>query len=343
MAVRTRDSLEDRSHLRHALGDGTASELSGHAGPLADLTAVQPLVLRAQDAVLSVFAALACAALLCGGRRVDGWGHAALVFAGVAALPFVFRGIGRRWPSTFTRFMATFVPPSLGVFFIYANLNPLADLLNPHLADARLAAIDLRIFGVHPGFWMEQRLSGAAIDAFYLCYTSFMMWPVLIGLILYFSPRPRLPELDRFILGYLLVMLGSYVGYMVVPAIGPRFYLADLYGGPIRATALGTWLAALFRGSPYFRDCFPSGHTALTLYCLIEAKRLTPRFFKAMLLPALGLIAATLICRFHYAIDVICGPLLTLLAIEAADILHRRLPGIELGWSHVGEAWRAGR
>ncbi|MBS2030363.1 MAG: phosphatase PAP2 family protein [Deltaproteobacteria bacterium] len=272
------------------------------------------------------------------GRHVTGWNGAATTFLVVAAMPWVGRLIHRRWPTEPTRFLATIVPPAVGIIVMYSKLDPLVDLLNPHLADPRLAALDQRIFGFAPGFWLERHLPPAALSVLFLFYTSYYIWPVAIGLVLFARHEAGARDCDRFILGYVLVMLGSYLGYVLVPAIGPRFFLIDQVDGPVAATPMGLWLNEMFRGAPFFRDCFPSGHTALTLYCLYESRRLVPRLFWAMLVPGTGLIVATLACRFHYAIDVVCGPVLTVTAIVLADALHARLPKLEIGrvrWAHA--------
>jgi hypothetical protein len=289
-----------------------------------------PLVLQAQDIVLTLGGTLAGALLVFSGtgRQQLGWQAAALAFFATALAPFLFRTLQHRFPSELTRFLATFIPPTLGVLAIYSHLDPLCDLLNPHLADAQLAAIDRAAFGVNPGLWLEQRTPAPVLDALYVCYTSYYFWPVSIGLILFAQGKERVAAFDRYILGYVLLMLTSYALYLTVPAIGPRFFLAAEYAGPVRAGPLGRWFDTLFRGAPYFRDCFPSGHTALTLYALYQARRLTPGWFKVMVIPASGLIAATLVCRFHYAVDLAGGGLLTFAVVLASEALHARLPAI---------------
>ena len=299
--------------------------------------------LRAQDIVLTSAALLGAGLMIFFGRSTPGWRSAAATFLAVAAMPIAGRLAHRRWPGEPSRFLATIVPPAVGIILMYSQLDPLVDRLNPHLADPRLAQLDHAIFGFAPGLWLERQLPSQLLTVLFAFYTSYYVWPVLVGLVL-FSRRARGErDCDRFILGYVLVMLGSYLGYGLVPAIGPRFFLIDQVDGPVAATALGRWLNELYRGAPYFRDCFPSGHTALTLYCLYESRRLGLKLFWVMLVPGTGLIVATLACRFHYAIDVVCGPVLTVTAIFAADALHARLPKLTLARPRLATLSRADR
>ncbi len=286
------------------------------------------LVLRTQDLVQCLTATVAATALLFYGRDVADWEHAVLVYTAIAISPLVARALEYLWPSPFTRLLAGFGPASLGVILLYSNLGPLCDLLHPQLVDGRLAQIDAHIFGVTPSVWLENVLPHWLTGVLFSCYCTYYLWPVAIGLILFAQGREA--EFERFTFGYVLLLLSTFACYLVFPAIGPRFYLVADFAGPLNGGHLGTVLEQLFKKAPYFRDCFPSGHTGLVLYCFYSARRSVPRFFWVMLLPGLGLILATLACRFHYGVDLLCAPMFTALAIVARDALPRRLPEFKL-------------
>src|SRR5881398_3249891 len=81
------------------------------------------------------------------------------------------------------------------------------------------------------------------------------------------------------------------------------------------------------RGPAFMRDCFPSGHTATTLLVLTFAYRHARRFFWAILPVGVLLIAATVICRFHYGIDLLAAVPLCVFAVAVAHALgYRRAP-----------------
>jgi membrane-associated phospholipid phosphatase len=85
------------------------------------------------------------------------------------------------------------------------------------------------------------------------------------------------------------------------------------------------------------RDCFPSGHTGLTLLVLTRA--LTKKaytFFWIMLPFALLLFVSTVYCRFHYVTDLLAAfPFVAGVLIVDA-FCRRALPrGVTLAWPTI--------
>ena len=97
-------------------------------------------------------------------------------------------------------------------------------------------------------------------------------------------------------------------------------YEVELYG-----VWKGTALRDSFYNIPMVRDCFPSGHTGLTLLVLYRAlDKKAYTFFFTMLVPAMLLIFSTVYCRFHYVTDLLCA-LLFISAVLCVDTAVRRL------------------
>ena len=111
---------------------------------------------------------------------------------------------------------------------------------------------------------------------------------------------------DRAMLLLVGGFLVSYALYLVVPTLGPKVVLA--YANELQ----GGWLAGRVRAAidasesnPW--DCFPSGHTMLTLTALLILWRWNRRWFWVVLLPALALVASTMLLRYHWFVDVAAG------------------------------------
>src|SRR5262249_55271134 len=118
----------------------------------------------------------------------------------------------------------------------------------------------------------------------------------------------------------------SYAGYIVVPATGPRF-LTEIVSSQTKPLA-GVWLfetvrATLDRAERLTPDCFPSGHTEITLLVLYYSRRFhRPTFFFLLPLGA-GVILSTVYLRYHYVVDVVAGAALAALIIAGARGLYR--------------------
>ncbi|MHB8874335.1 MAG: phosphatase PAP2 family protein [Myxococcaceae bacterium] len=88
-------------------------------------------------------------------------------------------------------------------------------------------------------------------------------------------------------------------------------------------------LDSLMRLPRFLRDSFPSGHIAVTIIVLTYAFRFRRRLFWIGLPLSLGLVAGTLVCRFHYAVDVIAAvPLAAAVLLVAAGLERARHRGV---------------
>lgn len=170
--------------------------------------------------------------------------------------------------------------------------------------DALLIRIDRLIFGCDPTVWLERIASPWLTEILQIAYASNYFLPLLLLVLLYLSRR-RIPfQFSVFLLtvGYLL----SYLGYFLVPAIGPRFTLA--HAGELTGVFLRETLCRLIycmEACP--RDCFPSGHTEIPLITLYLAFRFRRPLFWVFLPVVVLLVSSTVYLRYHYVIDVMAG------------------------------------
>jgi len=159
--------------------------------------------------------------------------------------------------------------PILFVILIYESLGDLIQFLQPDI-DSRLIQIDFSIFGVHPTLWMEQWIVPWFTDVMSLAYVSYYFIPVIFIVVLYL--KDRMMEFDRAIFVLTFGYYVSFIGYILFPAIGPRFTLTHLYSVPLE----GSFLTDFVRDTLNFlehnkRDCMPSGHTQIVLIVLFLA------------------------------------------------------------------------
>ena len=278
--------------------------------------------LRPVDVLIVLCCAWAVLLLLGPYRWAPGARTSALVYLLFALGPLVLRLLESVYPQQrLLAFVACFwlLPvTSLGHEF----LSPLVTGFAPGLRDAQLAALDARLFGTQVSVWLGPLVPPWLTEVLLLCYYGHFVWPVVLGLVLYFTGRRE--AFDEYLLALGLFMAVNYVLYAWVPAIGPRYFLVGAFAQPLHGLWLTPYLESALRQPHFIRDCFPSGHTGVALLVLLFSWRYERRVFRVMCLPGLGLIAATLVGRFHYATDLLCAVPLVLGAT-----------GVALAWSRL--------
>ena len=92
--------------------------------------------------------------------------------------------------------------------------------------DRELAALDFAIWGAHPTVWLERIQSAALTEVMQGLYSLFIPAVLLVAFLLW--RRRRFEEFRRYAFLIAVGFLVSYIGYVLVPARGPRFLLASL-------------------------------------------------------------------------------------------------------------------
>jgi hypothetical protein len=255
------------------------------------------------DLVILTACSLAALTLVGPGHWAPGALRSAAGFAVFALGPLVLRAAQAAWPQRrLLRWLADFwlLPVAM---LSHELLNPLVDVLTPVLRDAELATLEMRLFGFQVSVLISHAVPPWLQDVLMVCYYGHFIWALVLGVVLYVNKRAA--AFDEFLLGLSLFFSLSFAAYTLVPAVGPRFFLLEEFPEPLTGPLLTPLLDSLMRTPVFMRDCFPSGHTGATLLVLFYAFRFSRRVFWIMLLPGMGLIAATLAGRFHYATDLV--------------------------------------
>ena len=198
------------------------------------------------------------------------------------------------------------------------------DDISRQYSDRLLASLDFRVWGVNPCVWLERIQTPLLTEWEQLLYTLFLPAVILVALLLW--RRRRFAEFQYYAfligLGYLV----SYVGYIFVPARGPRYLLAGLQHVPLQ----GLWLFrsmqdGLDKLESYHYDCFPSGHTELTLLACYSSRIVSKGWFGIYLAYTPFLIFATVYLRYHYTVDLAAGALAAFVLAATGPWLYKKL------------------
>jgi membrane-associated phospholipid phosphatase/UDP-2,3-diacylglucosamine pyrophosphatase LpxH len=245
-----------------------------------------------------------------------------LLFGHAAAI--VLMVLLARWPAPLAQFarhwyLLLYVP------FCYKQVPFLVNALHLQPVDALLARWDLAMWKVDPVFWLSSMQISFVTELLQLVYTMFIPGTLVLGVILWRRPRPEF-RYGTFLIA--MSFLVSYLGYLVLPARGPRFMAYASQHSALQ----GLWtfqslqsLLDTLEGAQY--DCFPSGHVAVVLVGCYVARRISPLVFYGFSVFAMLITVSTVYLRYHYVIDVIAGILLAIIVLAAAPAIYRKSGG----------------
>jgi membrane-associated phospholipid phosphatase len=226
-------------------------------------------------------------------------------YALVAGLLLVLKwGSDREVMGRVGRFINDF-SPVLYIILIYQSLGDLSQYLRPDV-DAQLIRLDFLLFGVNPTVWLERWIVPWLTGVLSLSYLSYFFLPARLVHTLYLRDSRRDFDLAVFVL--LLGWYLSFIGYMLFPAIGPRYTLAHLQSVPLNGNLIGDFVSHLINlveGNK--QDCMPSGHVAIALLVLFLSYRYARLLFYLFCPIVAALILSTVYLRYHYVIDLFAG------------------------------------
>ena len=222
-----------------------------------------------------------------------------------------------------------------GILFIYTQASTINHPIHQRDFDNLLIAADLRVFGMNPTHQIIRFAHPVLTEILQIAYSSYYF--IFIAL---FAELHRRPDRRMFDSGIFMVAYGfylSYIGYLLVPAIGPRFTLHDFRS--IGTELPGLWLTPYLRalidsggGVPpgvadaaayVHRDAFPSGHTQLTLVAIYLAFYYRTRNRWVLTVFGALLIVSTIYMWYHYVTDVAAGILFFLFTIWSGKRIER--------------------
>lgn len=204
--------------------------------------------------------------------------------------------------------------PVIAVIMIFNSLGGLIRYINPTTYDTVLIHLDFKIFNTHPTVALEQFTSPALTEFLQLAYASYYFLPVILCVILKVEGREA--EFNRAVFLIILCFFLSYIGYMLVPALGPRYTMRHLQNAELNGILLrGIIDQTLNALEGIKRDAFPSGHTAVALTVLYLAYRFQKRLFRIFIPIVIMLLISTVYLRYHYVVDLIAGILLFVVSV----------------------------
>jgi hypothetical protein len=189
----------------------------------------EPQSWRLRPLELAHGAAALCLVILTTAFAVSGrlvWWRVPTIFSGcliliVAAMVW----LSRREPNlpSGVRLLLNFYPAIsvVAVWEILGSLLPSAKWCD---GDRLLIWADRALLGTDPTVWMERFVRPEATDIFYLAYASYLVLPVVLGIMIW---KKNQATAILFIFSITFAYFVNYAGYFLLPAEGPCAALAD--------------------------------------------------------------------------------------------------------------------
>ncbi len=213
------------------------------------------------------------------------------------------------------QFSRAWYPVVMFVYF-YPTLGYINRLLFHDFLDDRLIALETSLFGFEPAMYLPIEFNSQfLVEYFHLTYFLYYLYLPIVGLILYFSRRELFCQ---FIFTVSFSFYCCYWAFLLFPATGPIPLRAGVYSGFFPS------LMELVYKMDMPGQAFPSSHVAIGIVVAIFALRHSKLFGLIMLPLVASLAAATVYCRYHYAVDMLAGIAVAPILVTVADSLYSR-------------------
>lgn len=219
------------------------------------------------------------------------------------------------------------------IFLTFKEVYVLISSVHSMDYDNLLIAADRFLFGGDPTVFLYQFANPVFTEILQIAYGTFFFLPILLGIEFQLKK-----EFDKFYYIIFSVVFGfflSYLGYFLLPAVGPRFTLHEFSLTDIELPGLflTDFLREIVNSGESIpsgtlnpievvqRDVFPSGHTMMTLIVMFLAVKLKSKNKIFFLVDGTLLIFATVYLRYHYVTDVIGGTIFMIISLVLGKII----------------------
>lgn len=215
-----------------------------------------------------------------------------------------------------------FAFPLAGYAYLYKLAGSLVHFLSQPWNDGKLASFDRLIFGLSPNLAITRYYHPWLTELMMFAYVAYLPLVVILAYVLFRHKGPEQLEAYVFSLGIAYVI--CFVIFILVPAASPRFYFSD--NQPANGYLFRKLMNLVETSGQYQGGSFPSAHCAAGTVMIIYAWRAGRKTFLIVSPLILFFFISTVYGQFHYAVDVLAGifvGLLAALVVKAKFSLER--------------------
>jgi membrane-associated phospholipid phosphatase len=218
----------------------------------------------------------------------------------------------------------------LAVFFLsafplacYAYLYKLAGSLVHFLSrswnDETLASLDRTIFGLSPNLTIARCYHPWLTELMMFTYLAYLPLVVVLAYILFREKGPG--QLEAYIISLGVAYIICFIIFLLFPAASPRFYFSSYL--PESGYLFRKLMNLVENSGQYRGGSFPSAHCAAGTVMIVYSWRASRKAF-LLISPLIFLFfISTVYGQYHYAVDVMAGMIIGLLAILVIKLIFR--------------------
>jgi hypothetical protein len=210
----------------------------------------------------------------------------------------------------YTKFFRYWLPVFLFTF-LYEETGFLIHLIHPSWFDSFFSSMDIKIFSVNLGLFVEQFDNRLLNELFRIGYGSYYLI-ILSGLFIHYF-WGRISEYEIMLSKITTAFCISYLLFIILPTQGPRFYHESIFHTNMDGLLFSYIQQKIMQLGSFRGGAFPSSHIAVALIVWWSLFSNHRKYFNMMGFFMFLLIMGTIWARYHYAIDALAGILLAIL------------------------------
>lgn len=223
--------------------------------------------------------------------------------------------------NAFVSFIKNICFPVFSVLIAFDTVGELTPYINPRDIDDVLLNLDYSILGFYPYVYFERIATPFFTEVMQISYCVYYFLPFVIGV--YLIKKGNKQEFYRALFIVLFCYYLSYIGYMIFPALGPRYSIPHMFHNDLSGLFLAERIKDFLNSLEGIkRDAFPSGHVGISLVVLFLMLKYSKKLFWLSFIPVLFLIFSTIYCRYHYFTDVLGGIILAVVSLVVGNLYY---------------------
>ncbi len=281
--------------------------------------------LSSVDTLNVIYLAIVSGLVLAFHDRVTHWIRLPLLLVAYALVIALMAWTGGRHPGSRPLRMLRLVYPLMALPFVYGAIENYVLVVHGHFLDVRMNEWEHGLFGAYPNVYLERFVSRPLNEFMMASYFSFYFYVIAPSLTL--LAQERYADLERFVFTILVTFYACYLGFVLLPLVGPVLSLKDTFALPeLRGYVFAPLQSFIMAHGNPPGTCFPSSHVAVAwtgLLCMRQC--FGKKVFWGILPLTVSLTVAVVYNRYHYVSDSLAGLATAGVCYASCDWFLRRV------------------